>query len=72
MSKKSSYKKLKEENERLKKDIYTLVMKPDSIDALSLKMQYAHKFEIDNLMFAGSHEVEVNLTGIFKSISYEG
>ncbi len=46
MRKRTLYKKLKKENEKLKKDIYLLVAEPESEEAIILRMQYDIHFSI--------------------------
>jgi hypothetical protein len=60
---KSSYQKLKEENARLKSDIYMLVMEPDSFHGASVKAGYEMKFDFENLCLLGANQkmIRVNL-----------
>lgn len=51
--KKSSYQKLKEENQKLKTDIYNLVMKEQSFDSLQTREVYRMKFEIQDQILSG-------------------
>ena len=51
---KSSYKKLKEENEGLKKDLYRIVMKHDEIETQALIMRYRLKFSLSEMFFSGT------------------
>jgi NADPH-dependent 7-cyano-7-deazaguanine reductase QueF len=60
MSKKSSYQKLKDENERLKNDIYTLTVKSDTPEGVSLKMRYVMRSDIDKMCFLGNSEYDIS------------
>lgn len=56
--KKTSYQKLKEENDQLKNDIYILVEQKDYHSELYYKtwIKYKIKFDIDKLIWLGSYE----------------
>ncbi len=49
----SSYKKLKAENEKLKREISILVNKPNEIDAIIIRQQYQMKQAIEEMYFMG-------------------
>jgi hypothetical protein len=59
---KSSYQKLKEENERLKNDIYTLTVKSDTPEGVSLKMRYQFQSDVDNICFLADFKNEITTT----------
>lgn len=51
MNKKSSYKILKDENLKLKQEIYELVMNENKLDSLIIKMRYKIIFETEKQMW---------------------
>lgn len=53
MKKTSSYQKLKIKNKKLEKEIYNLVMKPETMEAQRIKLCYEIKFGISEIIWAG-------------------
>jgi hypothetical protein len=51
---KLSYQKLKEENARLKSDIYKLVMEPETLDGIGVRFIWETKFGMANVALSGS------------------
>jgi hypothetical protein len=52
--KKSSYQKLKAENEKLLNDIRILVTEPESMSAIEINALYTMRFEQESIILAGS------------------
>lgn len=61
--KKSSYNRLKEENESLKKDIYNLVVNKDKEEGVIIFCKWKLKFDVDRMVMQGSIHND-NLTGL--------
>lgn len=55
MSKLSAYQKLKQENQRLRQALHTVVMTPDSSDAALIKSQVCIHAQTEQSVFAGSY-----------------
>ena len=64
MKKQSSYQKLKAENKKLMGDIYKLVMEPDTMMGLSIKVRYKMKFGVVDACLSGSRSIPMG-SGIF-------
>jgi len=56
--KKSSHQKLKEENQKLRTDIYNLVMKEQSFDSLRIREVYRMKFGMTDMIMSGSKKTK--------------
>jgi len=66
----SSYQRLKQENERLRNDIYTLIQKPETAKAITLKEQYKIQYDqIEAIMFGGRIINKTTFGGIFSAIT---
>lgn len=72
--KKSSYQKLKQENLKLKTDIYNLVMKEQSFDSLQIREAYRMKFGMQDQILLGYRQTEgpFIMGGFIKELSPEG
>lgn len=70
MAKISAYQKLKQENERLRKNIDILVLKPNSIEGICLKRQVRIMHETEKAIWSGEPFSDANnkFTGIFSKI----
>lgn len=55
MNKLSAYQKLKQENQRLREALHTVVMTPDSSDAALIKSQVCIQVQTEQSVFAGSY-----------------
>lgn len=67
--KKSSYQKLKEENQKLRTDIYSLVMNERSIEAAKIREVYRMKFSgVDAIMFSSRQNPPFSGGGIMDQI----
>lgn len=65
----SSYKKLKAENEKLKREISLLVNKPNEIDAIIIRQQYQLKQAIEEMCFMGEcAEIEMDNPAQFEGL----
>ena len=53
MNKISSYQKLKIENQKLKEDIYNLIVNENTENGLLVKLCYKIKFDIDKVLMLG-------------------
>jgi len=53
MKKISSYQKLKAKNRELRQDIRTLVLSPDSMEALRLKAKYTFQYQAEDAIMYG-------------------
>ena len=53
----SAYQKLKQENLKLKQDIYNLVMNEHSEIGLTVKLRYKLKFDNDKIIWNGESSV---------------
>lgn len=56
----SSYKKLKAENEKLKRDIYNLIVNEDKEAGIFTKMEYKILYDLYNVVWSGSVNLPVN------------
>lgn len=50
----SSYKKLKVENQKLRQNILTLVLNPDSYEAMEIRFCVQFQADLDRLIWFGS------------------
>jgi hypothetical protein len=68
---KSSYQKLKEENERLRQDIYALVRYPKSIKGIEIATKWDILFQISEIAWAGDiSNINTNtVNGIYNQIT---
>jgi len=55
--KKSSCQKLKEENKKLLKDIYAIVMQPLTLKSIETELRYKMKFDLEDIIMSGSHTI---------------
>lgn len=65
--KKSSYQKLKEENAKLKEDIYNLIQNDGTLKGFETKMKYKIRYRADEPIMFGNIRNE-NLKGIINII----
>ncbi len=56
MKKMSSYQKLKAENQRLKNDIYLLVMDADGFQGMGVAARYRLQYDMDKMVWFGERK----------------
>ncbi len=51
----TSYQKLKEENKKLKQDIYKLIVKEKEIEGIETKLFWQMAFDAEEVIFSGTY-----------------
>lgn len=71
MAKLSAYQKLKQENERLRKQLRVLVLDPNSLDALGIRAMIKTESSLEKSVWAGSAEItcSTGFEGLLKQIT---
>lgn len=64
----SDYEELKKENEKLRKDIYIIAGKGDTLEGIRTFMIYRTEYEMSNIYFQGDIENKDRFTGLLDSI----